>query len=550
MTIRTVMFIGAGVATFLVLALVVVGIGVHIWWTGLDVPAQPPAAVAPKDPEAKPADPVTIEATPAVTQVRVAWAKDGTGMNFFEQSGNPTGYQINVPADATGKLTRLPLYKPDATQLTYFKNTKAAADRNTKVLQQILDDMPDSGGILEIQGDVAINGLVLPTISGVNVSNVIVRGSYPGVNILNLNKDVPAIRNVPNIGSNATPGRIAYQRLENLNILSPGTGLDITGEGLNFSFNDVAVSSCGQTDRNAWACKFREMYGWNTGELKVLSNMCNGVWLESCGDVTFTKITVRGNLGIGLGMKYCFGICGSIDAEANSDWNIHLDSVWESRLQVWMEQRGWKYAKLTDELTQGKLINCGEIFFVGHGLHWEADTASRYTCRNNGQPVGYTETSTVDAPYFTSPAYCAWAGATKPVLTIIDQHKYVVSVQNYASSPPGWVNPCYDLNKLPLKAGDVLEVIVNITGNATVYEDYGKEKKQPAGFIDLAVAGATANLPITLFAGRTEQIKLRLAVPKDTVGARLLHMVNGYVAPAAGTTHDYLVEVQSIKVTR
>jgi len=498
--------------------------------------------------------------------------------------GNPIGYaqEYNV-YEATRRLKRSPVYTIPKNKGKFAYSDPDAATYNTQILNDIKDDIADSGAKLIIEEAFFHNGFEFPrrVIGGYSPGMAIsfaLEGARPGTPFVNINPD-PTVPCVKITGLNAphNAGDTPAMAMSNLNLVSKGPGLDVYACSNGFLLDSIQVSGCNYLlsetsfDRSLYAVKFRNCFGSNIiGQLDIKNNQMHGLLIEDNIHFNIPHIFAKGNLGRGItvrGVSYvAANHFGTLDAEGNGEENMIFDKVQQSKLMLYSEYSFHRqYGTVEANYHQGYATNCYNIEFFGSGLNLLMDTITRHTCRdgNTNKQLGYTTSTPIpygvggyQYPYMNT----AWLPGYVPTMTSISQYETKISfpVGSYIQFNPGytyssaWIDLFPQLLNTAINAGEVFEAEIVVSLNAAGYAFHAANKTELVGKISFQTGLESSlhdsNYLVFIRESRPEIIRFRCQAGLTSTYTRLLMQFCSYSGPASVT--EYTVKLLSInKVT-
>lgn len=360
----------------------------------------------------------------------------GDGYTIRDVDGNPVGQPHN--SQYSGSNVKI----LTTTDVTFNVNSLAVAERNTARIQAIIDAMPDSGGAIGIPHDIALTSLTFPTRTmstpgGASLYgqpiNFEIFGTRPGVQVYGLSTD-PVFNVIPGpYGVAYTATRTSLQRIRDLSITCRGIGVYVKSAGTTFTADNVEIrTESSDDDKPAWF--FKDCYGMHLGRVgAVNSYQAIGFKFDYCIHVSFAHLWSRGNK-IGVQTRTttnlyessngrCGNFFGTWDVEGNHDWQLDLEWLQKSSINLYME--GAKRISMT---------NCENLEFKGDGFRVDYVDANGLLLNPK-----IFEVERVAATGMGN-VYDSWTGPGSADPTVTGPHSFSWSWTSGMAATGHWVN--------------------------------------------------------------------------------------------------------------
>lgn len=394
------------------------------------------------------------------------WGKTDS-YTIRDAQGNPVGQPYN--SQYSGSNVKI----LTTTDVTFNVNSLAVAQRNTARIQAIIDAMPDSGGAIGIPHDIALTSLTFPMRTMTNPGgtpitgqpiNFEIFGTRPGVQIYGMSTD-PVFTVVPGCsGVVHTPTRTVLQRIRDLSITCRGIGVYVKYSGASFTADNVEIRT-ESSDDNKPAWFFKDCYGMHLGRVGAVNSYQGiGFKFDFCIHVSFAHLWSRGNkIGVQtrttqnpceLSDGRCGNFFGNWDVEGNHDWQLDLEWLQKSSLNVYME--GAKRISMT---------NCENLEFKGDGVRVDYVDANGLLLNPKLFEVQYNR--------IEPGTHYASFGAGPPTLVSTGTYSWTYSWTAANTAVAHWVKPAWSVENFN-SAGKTMVVRFRAkgTGAGTVIANF------------------------------------------------------------------------------
>ncbi len=272
------------------------------------------------------------------------------------------------------------------------------AKDNRKYLQDLIDQLPDSGGVMRFNGFLQFYGGPIyfpqrkfaPQDGPKDQTRIIpfwIIGATPDATLANMDASDAIYFSTNGQPPFQVPSGIASCGCEGFQLRSGGRGLVVEGGGMMFVARNLTAFGCQDT-----AFDISNFDAGLLENLTAIGNWKTGIRLRNCHQTRFSAKS-RYNLGDGLVIDGGGSLDGWIDAEGNIGYGINANGVKLSRIAGWQEanadSRDSRGVVSGQNTVQGKLRNC-QIDFVGNfgqdnNNAFDMDGYSRLACTMAGR---------------------------------------------------------------------------------------------------------------------------------------------------------------------
>lgn len=296
-------------------------------------------------------------------------------LTWRRPDGNPWGYDI--------RLGNSPVFRPEDFGAMYNNNSEGQAKANTVAINKLIQDLRDTGGVMEISGHLFTYGTIRFPERAFYTKDLrpipfTIRGKTPDAVIWNL-ADTYAVE-IHGGYSWQNTTTIAPTGLEDIIIVSRGGGVYL--KEVNSVMRNVVIGMC-KGPYGLWIEWCHGLTLWD--KVYVIDCYQNGVKIKESNLVS-GSITARLNAGNGIEIEGSGAHQLDLYAEGNGEYGITVDRCNDIKIWCWMEgNRGKTYGKYA-MLPQGKITNSTETKLSGQyyqvfDLGFECDNFSYATLR-------------------------------------------------------------------------------------------------------------------------------------------------------------------------
>lgn len=298
-------------------------------------------------------------------------------------STNPLGAAITHP-----RIAERAEYRPQdfGAVLNVADITREQAIANRAALQTLIDAMPDTGGVVLIDGLLQIFGgveapmRVFPPQSQPRAIPFAIVGTTPGATLVNLEASPAVTLRTGGVTSFQEPSTRALRALRNLAIASKGKGVVVQGGGKEITLDGVTLFGC---EDDALTVE-----DWDGGLMRgvyALNNRKDGAVFNRCHQCDI-QLTTRGNLGRGAVLTASNSLSLWLYAEANGGYGLDATDCKLINATLWQEANNGSVnaqtgAAASQNTPQGRLVR-SQLHVTGiaaqdRNLAFDADAYSR-----------------------------------------------------------------------------------------------------------------------------------------------------------------------------